>query len=136
MSDPPKQQVLTRWLTSLPVPAFMLFTTVAAFSSYFCMYAFRKPFSAAELFRAVDRALERRWLTLQNRQYQETLEQINEVVAAVSKGKDSQEVFELIYRTLGEILPCNRIAVGLFDGDGGTDDIDGILCSVTFRQAC
>ncbi len=47
MPDPRRQSRLTRWLASQPVPVFMTFTVVSAFSTYFCMYAFRKPFSAA-----------------------------------------------------------------------------------------
>ena len=37
----------TRWLAQAPTPVFMLIATLSAFSTYFCMYAFRKPFSAA-----------------------------------------------------------------------------------------
>lgn len=39
---------LTRWLERAPTPVFALFAIGTAFSTYFCMYAFRKPFSAAE----------------------------------------------------------------------------------------
>ncbi len=39
---------LTNWLISMPAPVFISFTIASAFSTYFCMYAFRKPFSAAE----------------------------------------------------------------------------------------
>ncbi len=42
-----EQSRLTQWLASMPVPVFMSFATASAFSTYFCMYAFRKPFSAA-----------------------------------------------------------------------------------------
>ncbi len=84
----------------------------------------KKPFSTTELFGAVDRALERRRLTLLNRHYQETLEQINDVVTAVSQGKDSQEVFELIDDTLGGVLPVDRIAVALLDEDVGVDTLE------------
>jgi hypothetical protein len=38
---------LTNWLATAPKPVFTLFAMTAAFSTYFCMYAFRKPFSAA-----------------------------------------------------------------------------------------
>ena len=38
---------VTRWLASAPVPLFTLVVVFASFSTYFCMYAFRKPFSAA-----------------------------------------------------------------------------------------
>ena len=38
---------VTRWLASAPVPLFTLVVIFASFSTYFCMYAFRKPFSAA-----------------------------------------------------------------------------------------
>jgi hypothetical protein len=38
---------LSRWLQSAPKPAFVGYATAAAFSTYFCMYAFRKPFAAA-----------------------------------------------------------------------------------------
>jgi hypothetical protein len=35
------------WIERLPVPLFVAFATAVAFSTYFCMYAFRKPFAAA-----------------------------------------------------------------------------------------
>jgi hypothetical protein len=38
---------LTVWLEKAPAPAFAAYAIVAAFSTYFCMYAFRKPFAAA-----------------------------------------------------------------------------------------
>lgn len=38
---------VTAWLDRAPKPVFTLFAMTAAFSTYFCMYAFRKPFSAA-----------------------------------------------------------------------------------------
>nr|WP_234022626.1 DUF5690 family protein [Sorangium cellulosum] len=34
---------MTRWLERAPAPVFMAFAVVAAFATYFCMYAFRKP---------------------------------------------------------------------------------------------
>ncbi|MCH7728783.1 MAG: hypothetical protein IH991_20205 [Planctomycetes bacterium] len=48
MTEPKHQSRITNWLASMPVPVFMTFAIVSAFSTYFCMYAFRKPFSAAE----------------------------------------------------------------------------------------
>src|SRR5882672_1457424 len=39
---------LTLWLEKAPAPAFAMYAIVAAFSTYFCMYAFRKPFAAAK----------------------------------------------------------------------------------------
>ncbi len=38
---------LTRWLTTAPDWLFVSYAIVASFSTYFCMYAFRKPFAAA-----------------------------------------------------------------------------------------
>ena len=38
---------LTLWLEKAPAPAFAAYAIIAAFSTYFCMYAFRKPFAAA-----------------------------------------------------------------------------------------
>ena len=38
---------LTTWLETAPKPVFIGYAVVAAFSTYFCMYAFRKPFTAA-----------------------------------------------------------------------------------------
>src|SRR5436309_1039510 len=39
---------LTFWLEKTPAPVFPTYAIVAAFSTYFCMYAFRKPFAAAK----------------------------------------------------------------------------------------
>jgi hypothetical protein len=36
------------WLSTAPEFTFVLFAVIAAFSTYFCMYAFRKPFTAAK----------------------------------------------------------------------------------------
>jgi hypothetical protein len=36
---------LRRWLEAAPAPVFTAFAAAAAFSTYFCMYAFRKPFA-------------------------------------------------------------------------------------------
>lgn len=38
---------VTRWLESAPPAAFTAYAMVAGFATYFCMYAFRKPFAAA-----------------------------------------------------------------------------------------
>jgi len=39
---------LTLWLAKAPAPAFAAYAIAAAFTTYFCMYAFRKPFAAAK----------------------------------------------------------------------------------------
>jgi Family of unknown function (DUF5690) len=36
---------VTRWLAGASTPAFMAWAIVSAFATYFCMYAFRKPFA-------------------------------------------------------------------------------------------
>ena len=36
------------WLSNAPTHWFVLYASVAAFATYFCMYAFRKPFAAAK----------------------------------------------------------------------------------------
>ncbi|WP_437630341.1 DUF5690 family protein [Sorangium sp. So ce854] len=36
---------VTRWLERAPAPVFMAFAVIAAFATYFCMYAFRRPFA-------------------------------------------------------------------------------------------
>jgi uncharacterized protein DUF5690 len=38
---------ITSWLGQAPAPAFAVYAIIAAFTTYFCMYAFRKPFAAA-----------------------------------------------------------------------------------------
>lgn len=38
---------VTRWLQNAPDAVFAVFAIVASFSTYFCMYAFRRPFTAA-----------------------------------------------------------------------------------------
>ncbi len=43
-----KQGRITAWLAAAPSPLFTIYAIIAAFSTYFCMYAFRKPFSAAK----------------------------------------------------------------------------------------
>ena len=44
---PPPRGRLTVLLANAPGSVFALFVIFASFSTYFCMYAFRKPFSAA-----------------------------------------------------------------------------------------
>ena len=46
-SAPRKQSRLTAYLVTAPTPVFAAFAIVSAFSTYFCMYAFRKPWAAA-----------------------------------------------------------------------------------------
>ena len=43
----PNQRPLTRWLEKSSPVVFSIYAMLAAFSTYFCMYAFRKPFGAA-----------------------------------------------------------------------------------------
>ena len=38
---------IRRWLSKAPPALFTLYAMGAAFSAYFCMYAFRKPFAVA-----------------------------------------------------------------------------------------
>src|SRR6267378_118734 len=45
---PQARRTLTPWLEKAPAPVFATYAIVAAFSTYFCMYAFRKPFAAAK----------------------------------------------------------------------------------------
>ncbi len=44
---PNREPRLTRWLTAAPDWLFGSYAIAASFSTYFCMYAFRKPFVAA-----------------------------------------------------------------------------------------
>lgn len=39
-------RAITRWLERAPQGVFVLYAVVVAFATYFCMYAFRKPFAA------------------------------------------------------------------------------------------
>ena len=43
-----KHSRVHRWLKTAPSHWFVAYATVAAFATYFCMYAFRKPFAAAK----------------------------------------------------------------------------------------
>jgi hypothetical protein len=43
----PKAGSITRWLDGAPSAAFVVYAIGASFTTYFCMYAFRKPFAAA-----------------------------------------------------------------------------------------
>lgn len=40
-----RRSPITRWLEKAPAPAFTAYAVVAAFVTYFCMYAFRRPFA-------------------------------------------------------------------------------------------
>ena len=44
---PHRNSLVTRWLTAAPDWLFVPYAIAASFSTYFCMYAFRKPFAAA-----------------------------------------------------------------------------------------
>ena len=39
---------LSQWIEKAPSPVFVTFAILAAFSTYFCMYSYRKPFAAAK----------------------------------------------------------------------------------------
>ncbi|MAE31789.1 MAG: hypothetical protein CMO43_09420 [Verrucomicrobiales bacterium] len=43
-----EQSRIHRWLTTAPTRWFVAYAALAAFATYFCMYAFRKPFAAAK----------------------------------------------------------------------------------------
>lgn len=47
-SGPVRTPFLTQWLERAPSPVFVAVAITAAFSTYFAMYAFRKPFAAAK----------------------------------------------------------------------------------------
>ena len=48
MDDRPKKpSVIASYLEKAPGPVFVAYAMFVAFCTYFCMYAFRKPFSAA-----------------------------------------------------------------------------------------
>ena len=47
MAETPKRRGIAAWLEHAPGAAFTLYAMVAAFLTYFCMYAFRKPFTVA-----------------------------------------------------------------------------------------
>jgi phosphonate degradation associated HDIG domain protein len=44
----PSRKRLTCWLETVHPAIFVIYATTAAFTAYFCMYAFRKPFAAAQ----------------------------------------------------------------------------------------
>lgn len=48
MGESSQRRLLARWLEAAPAPVFILYAIAASFTTYFCMYAFRKPFAAAE----------------------------------------------------------------------------------------
>jgi hypothetical protein len=50
----PTQSGLTRWIAGLPPAVFSIYAIAAAFTTYFCMYAFRKPFAAGTFDMEVD----------------------------------------------------------------------------------
>ena len=43
-----KNKKLQCWLVTAPSTIFVAYASLAAFATYFCMYAFRKPFAAAK----------------------------------------------------------------------------------------
>src|SRR5438046_9383519 len=43
-----RNKVFSEGLARAPAPVFVFYATAAAFCTYFCMYAFRKPFAAAK----------------------------------------------------------------------------------------
>ena len=43
-----KSKSIRSWLISAPSTLFVAYAALAAFATYFCMYAFRKPFAAAK----------------------------------------------------------------------------------------
>ena len=44
----PSQSRLTAWLARAPLPVFTLYAVTMAFTTYFCMYGFRRPFAVAQ----------------------------------------------------------------------------------------
>ena len=60
----PKSSPITRWLETAPPAFFSAYCIAAAFGTYFCMYAFRKPYTVAVFRRdAFDEVVEKgRWV--------------------------------------------------------------------------
>lgn len=52
--DQPGEGAITRWLRRAPPATFSAYAIIAAFATYFCMYAFRKPFTAGTFEGSVD----------------------------------------------------------------------------------
>ncbi|MCA9621087.1 MAG: hypothetical protein KC731_18825, partial [Myxococcales bacterium] len=50
----PAEGAITRYLARAPTPVFMAWAIVASFSTYFCMYAFRKPFAVGTFTGTID----------------------------------------------------------------------------------
>mgnify|MGYP003579825896 CR=1 FL=1 len=48
MEDARRRGRITRWLETAPPAVLVLYAIAASFSTYFCMYAFRKPFSVGQ----------------------------------------------------------------------------------------
>lgn len=46
-TDSPQSSLVQRWLNRTPGPLFVTYAILASFTTYFCMYAFRKPYTAA-----------------------------------------------------------------------------------------
>ena len=44
---PPRTHRVTAWLERQPAGVFAAYAAIAAFTTYFCMYSYRKPFAAA-----------------------------------------------------------------------------------------
>src|SRR4051812_32665005 len=42
-----REHIITQWLRRMPIAGFTLYTSLAAFCLYTCVYAFRKTFAAA-----------------------------------------------------------------------------------------
>ena len=50
VTDTPREPTgaIGKYLAKAPTGVFVVYAILASFSTYFCMYAFRKPFSAAK----------------------------------------------------------------------------------------
>ncbi len=48
MREGKRQSRITAWLEAAPPPVFVLYAILVSFATYFCMYAFRKPFAVGE----------------------------------------------------------------------------------------
>src|SRR5690606_21872277 len=47
-SATPSHGRVTAWLARAPLPVFTLWAVTMAFTTYFCMYGYRRPFAAAQ----------------------------------------------------------------------------------------
>ena len=98
-----RKSAIARWLSTSPAPLFSAYAIVVSFSTYFCMYAFRKPFAAAG-YRADDgTAVEFLTTGLDLKKIKALVDQAPQPIKQAARREEAQVLYEMLQAAGGTV---------------------------------